>query len=504
MTSPDEPTGLSGQVVDDLAFATLEQMSRSLAAKDVSSLELVELHLHRMAKLDPKLHAYAQIFADSALRAAQAADLQRLSGRSLGPLHGIPIAIKDIFEIAGYPTEVGSRSRIGMRSTQTAHAVLRLEAAGMIVLGKTHMVELAFGGWGTNPLLGAPWNPWDLETHRVPGGSSSGSAVAVASGLAPAALGTDTGGSCRTPASFCGVVGLKTSMGLIGRSGVIPLSPTHDTIGPLTRSVRDAALLLDELSAADPDDLSTSNSPRINALADVERGIEGLRIGYLDGADLDGVDPRVRDLIDRALADFAQLGAKLERFVLPRSLDRYLEDAGKIMSAESYAYFREVVEKPDSGIDPVISNRIFKGRAITAADYIASLANRRKAHLELHAAFGQFDAFVAPTCPSTAIPVSAVDENQTTTKYGRFVNFLDLASLSLPIGFTEERLPAGLQVVVRKFDDPLSLRIGRALEKARGGLYRTPPSLQDRDLPSGQDLADGGSSSSRFAVHQAV
>lgn len=461
----------------DPAFATIEELAQAIAAGDTSSEILTQTFLGRIAALDGKLHAYVAVDAGEALRRARAADSARADGHECGPLHGIPVAVKDIFDCAGWPTEAGSAALVGRIPPVSANAVRRLEAAGMIVLGKTHMVEFAFGGWGTNPVKGTPWNPWDLETHRVPGGSSSGSAVAVAAGLAPAALGTDTGGSVRTPACWCGVVGLKTSLGLVGRSGVVPLCPTHDTVGPLARSVRDAALLLDVLAGPDPDDAATATAPRISALAEIERGVERLRIGVLGGTDLASVEPEIRELFERAVRDLEKLGVQLEEIRLPLTVEEYVRDGGDIMSAESYAWLGTYADAPDSPVDPVIRERICRGRQISASAYIRLLEARRLAQAELDAALDGIDAFLAPACPRAPIPVDEVDEAVAPNVFGRFVNFLDLAALSVPVGLTGAGLPAGMQIVARRFGDALALRIGRAFERARGGLVQRPPGL---------------------------
>jgi aspartyl-tRNA(Asn)/glutamyl-tRNA(Gln) amidotransferase subunit A len=360
----------------------------------------------------------------------------------------------------------------------TAQSVRRLEAAGMVVLGKTQTVEFAFGGWGTNPSMGTPRNPWDGEKHRIPGGSSSGSAVAVAAGLAPAALGSDTGGSIRIPAGLCGVFGLKTSLGLVGRSGVLPLCPTHDTVGPLARSVRDVALLTQALAGPDPDDPSTIDAPHLDFLAEIERGIEGLRIAALDPADLSDLDPVIGALFERALQAIEDLGAHVSRLRLPRPLAEYMQLAGRLMSAESYRHLAPFADRDDSLVHPAIRERILRGGRISAADYMALLDVRREAQQEMLRCMDRIDALVAPTCPMPAIPVDEVDEDKTPlSAYGRFVNFLDLASLSIPIGTVPAGLPAGMQIVVRRFDDPLALRIGRALERDAGCAFHVPAGI---------------------------
>ncbi|MFO1352130.1 MAG: amidase [Gammaproteobacteria bacterium] len=225
------------------AFTPIHQLAAAIRSGKIVPADLVELYLDRIQRLDPQLHAFVSVYADDARRAARAAGEALAAGHDLGPLHGIPIGIKDLVDIHGQITTGGSAAWNNRVSPLTATIVHKLRAAGMIVIGKTHTVEFAFGGWGTNQRMGTPWNPWDLAVQRTPGGSSSGSGVAVAAGLAPAAIGSDTGGSVRLPAAFCGVVGLKTTVGRISVHGVLPLCPTLDTIGPLTRSVEDAALL---------------------------------------------------------------------------------------------------------------------------------------------------------------------------------------------------------------------------------------------------------------------
>src|SRR5215468_5443360 len=246
-------------------WLTLTELARGLAERRISSREIVAEYLERIAALDSKLHSFIEVFADDALAAADNADRERAAGRAHGALHGLPIAIKDLVHIHGRTTTAGSKSRPYGVARETATAAERLIAVGMIPLGKTHLVEFAFGGWGRNAPLGAPWNPWDANVHRVAGGSSSGSAVAVAAGLAPAAIGSDTGGSIRIPAALCGLTGLKPTYGLVSLHGAVALSRTLDSIGPLARTVEDAALLVGAMAGADVRDPATLAAPRFDA-----------------------------------------------------------------------------------------------------------------------------------------------------------------------------------------------------------------------------------------------
>jgi aspartyl-tRNA(Asn)/glutamyl-tRNA(Gln) amidotransferase subunit A len=383
-------------------------------------------------------------------------------------LYSTTVAIKDLFDYAGTPTRAGSLALPHVPAIKSAAAVRRLEAAGAIVLGKTHTVEFAFGGWGTNPVTGTPWNPWDMHVHRVPGGSSSGSAVAVAAGMVVAALGTDTGGSIRTPASYCGIVGVKTSPGVVSQAGVFPLSPTLDTVGVLTRTVRDAAIVLQVISGPDVDDEKTLGVPMIDFMTGIELGLNGLKLGVLPELELIAANGEVRRLYKETLVQIVATGALVREFEPPRTLVEYLRIGGEIMSFEAYANLGRYVDPEDSKVHPVIRNRILKGRDVTPTKYLELIEERRKAKLEFLERFADFDALITPTCVEGAIPVSEVDENRIVTPFGRFVNLLDLSAVSVPMGLTAENLPVGMQIVTNQYDDALALRIARGVEQLRG------------------------------------
>jgi len=424
--------------------------------------------LKRIEQHQPKLNAFVQVYGEQARRAALAADELLTAGVSAGPFHGVPFVAKDLFDVAGSSTNAGSLALVPSTAAASATVVSRLRAAGMVLLGKSQTVEFAFGGWGTNPKLGTPWNPWDLQTHRIPGGSSSGSAVAVAAGLAPCGLGTDTGGSVRIPAALCGLVGLKTSPGIVSRSGVFQLSRTHDTVGLLARTVEDAAHLLPILQGFDPKDSSTARAPWINTLKDLERGVRGLRIGTLEREAYGPLSPGVEAAYQRSMQVCEALGARIAITPLPRSLEEYMQRAGDVMSAESYAALAALVDDDQAPIDSFIRSRIRRGRDIDARAYIELLDYRRLAQSELADSLDTTDALIMPTCPFAAIPVAEVDESATPlSRLARFVNLLDLCSIAVPAGF-EDGLPVSVQIITPKFHEPMALRIGRALERAAG------------------------------------
>ena len=300
-------------------FASLAELAAALARGEASALELAESYLERIRRLDPALHAYVHVDENLARRHARAADERRASGLRLGPLDGVPVALKDLLEIEGFPTGVGSALWKQRISTTTATVVRHLLAAGMVPLGKTHMVEFAFGTWGANPHLGTPRNPWDLATHRVPGGSSSGSGVAVAAGLAPAAIGSDTGGSVRIPAALNGITGLKTSGGLVSTEGAFPLSTTLDTIGPMTRSAADAALL----AAAMLGDGAAARAFAALAASEPAASLAGVRIAVLPADQFPiAVEPEVAAAVEAAAACTARARRRGERAPLSVRLRR--------------------------------------------------------------------------------------------------------------------------------------------------------------------------------------
>ena len=265
----------------DLTLLPVHELSKQLMARRLSPVELTEAFLGRIASQDAKLHAYVEVYAQDARLAARGAEAAIRAGQAVGPLHGIPIALKDLVELEGRVVTGGSEAWAQRRATRTATLAQKIIAQGMIVLGKTHTVEFAMGGWGTNSRRGTPWNPWDPRRQRTPGGSSSGSGVAVAAALAPWAVGTDTGGSVRLPASWCGITGLKTTIGRISTHGVLPLSPTLDTPGPMARNVEDTALLYAVMQGPDPLDPLTRGLPYTDPMPALKRGVRGLRLARM-------------------------------------------------------------------------------------------------------------------------------------------------------------------------------------------------------------------------------
>ncbi|CAN7418791.1 amidase [Rhizobacter sp. LjRoot28] len=463
--------------IERFAHASLEDTAAAISDGQFTSEQLVEYQLSRMDRLEPRLKAFVEVYRDEARQMARALDGMLRAGVRLGPLHGVTVAIKDLFEIEGHMLGAGSRALPAKLSSLTATVVDRLRAAGAVIIGKTQTVEFAFGGWGTNTVMGTPWNPWDLQTHRVPGGSSSGSSVAVAAGLCTAALGTDTGGSVRIPAGLCGLVGLKTTHGLVSRHGLVELCPTHDTVGPITRSVRDAALMLDVIAGPDPRDTASLQAPVRRVLGGIEHDVSGTRVWVLPASERHSIESDVLALYDRALSTLAGLGMQLVERPLPQSLTESMRIAGKLMSAEGYANLGELFEQ-DLVFDPNVQRRILAGRDIDAAQYIELLKMRDKARMAMIDAMEGVDVCVMPTNAITAIPVSEVDEQSTPlSRFGRFVNLLDLCSIAVQAGQSGQGLPVSVQFIGRPMAEPLILRVAHAFEKATPWHKAVPPGL---------------------------
>ncbi|MCX7136330.1 MAG: amidase [Proteobacteria bacterium] len=444
---------------DALAFAPVHELAARLRGGELSASALVDCYLQRIRQHDEKLHAYVEVYADEARAAAENADHAFKAGRHRGPLHGIPIALKDLIDIEGKRTTGGSlyfRERV---SPVTATVAERLTAAGMITMG-------------------TPWNPWDLATPRSPGGSSSGSGVAVAAALAPAALGSDTGGSVRIPASLCGIVGLKTTVGRVSNYGTLNLSETLDTIGPMTRDVEDAALLFTAMHGSDHFDAQTWPHRPADVMSGLKAGVAGLRFAVLPAEELGEVDAEVARAFAAALDVLRGLGARIDTLTLPVSYKRLAELTGKIIAAEGYALNRGWIDRDDVPFDRDVRDRIRWGKTMPAADYIQVLAEKKTLQRQIDALLRDFDALLMPTTPLPPVPLAEIDQGKAPMSIlTRPLNLLDMCALALPCGFTAGGLPISLQIAGRGYDEARVLRIGWAFENATAWHKRRPPPL---------------------------
>jgi aspartyl-tRNA(Asn)/glutamyl-tRNA(Gln) amidotransferase subunit A len=455
---------------------TLAELAAGLSAKHFSSRDVVDALLRRIATADGKLHAFTEVYANEARALADAADKARASGFPLGPLHGLPVVYKDLCDIAGRIGTGGSKMFEKRVASETSNTVERLTAAGMVPLGKMHMVEFAFGGWGTNPLMGAPWNPWDLATHRVPGGSSSGTGVAVAARLAPAGIGSDTGGSVRIPAAFNGLVGLKVTFGRIGLSGTMLLSWTLDSIGPMARCVEDCGLMLNALAAPDPRDPTTLGQPLEDFILAIQPGsIEGMRVAIPDTAQLPAfMHADVTKAWQAAGRTFESLGATVEAVRLPNWYFDLSRPAGTIIASEAYALHRDYIENLGQAIGPGVRMRAQTAKSFLPGAYaeeLRTMAERRRAFTDW---VKPYDAILLPTMAVPAIPLAEVDEASPIPGYlTRPANYLGLCSLAMPSG-QSGGLPIGIQIVGKPFAERDVLRLGKAFQDATDYHRRAP------------------------------
>ena len=355
--------------MSELVWKPISQLSRLIAAKEVSPVEVVQAYLHRIDALDGKLKAFITVRRDEALAQAKSAELAVISGQPLGALHGIPLALKDLFATKGTRTTGGSKILSEWVPDEDATVVARLKEAGAIVLGKLNLHEFAYGPEGLNVHFGNAWNPWDAHTHRVAGGSSSGSGVAVAAALCAGALGSDTGGSIRIPAALCGITGLKPTYGRVSRAGVLPLAWSMDHVGPMTRTAADAALLLGPMAGRDPRDSTTSPSPVPNYAAALTGNIRGLRVGLLRAFFLEGTGVVLRQAVEQAVKRLEEQGAHVEEV----ALETAAHAAGAffaIVGAEALAYHEEWMKTRPEDYGPDVRDRLRLGAFVSATQYL--------------------------------------------------------------------------------------------------------------------------------------
>ena len=452
------------------AFTTATELAQAYRNGEARPTQVVDAALDRIAALDGKLGAFQVVYAQEARQAAEGAELAMRSGHRTGPFHGIPFALKDIVDLEGRVTTGGSMAFKDRISPTTALIGQRLLAAGGILLGKTRTVEFAMGGWGTNQRMGTPWNPWDLETARTPGGSSSGSGVAVASGFVPCAVGTDTGGSVRLPAAWCGITGLKVTEGRLPTAGILPLSHTLDTPGPMVRSVADAVLMFEVMDGIQSSEIERRLLAGDGLFGALGRGVAGLRLGAIGAADRELVAPDLLALYDAALERFRGLGAEIVPFTPPLPFAAMKDNVGIIMAAEAYHHHGALMEDRQAPLDEDVRPRVLPGAAIKAHDYVAMMLRRTQDQAAFAAAMLGLDAVLTPTTETAAVPLDAVDQSGTPAHFTRPANYLGMCGLALPMGLTPDGLPGGLQVMARAGDEYGALRIGAAYEAASGGI----------------------------------
>lgn len=463
----------------DLAYLGIVETAALFTARKLSPVELCEALLARIERLDPTLHAFIKVTPDIALEAARMAEAAFSAGQITGPMQGIPFGLKDIIDLAEIETTCHSKLFKDRVPDVDAEVSKRLLAAGGIAMGKLSTHEFALGG----PSYDLPWppavNPWGGA--HFPGGSSSGSGVALASGMLPAALGTDTGGSVRNPASMCSIVGMKATYGRVSRRGVFPLSYAMDHIGPMTRDVADNALLLQVLAGHDPGDPASPDVDVPDFSAELGQGLKGLRIGHVrhfyDG-DLQA-HPEMAKAVDDAAATLQELGAEVREIQLP-SLQDFTACNRTILGSEAYAIHRRWLQERPGDYGQLTRQRLLNGAGISAADYIDALRWRTRLIAQTNAAMEGFDCIITA---SSLDPAARLDDPETLERsYPRQCrqpfNVTGQPAIAIPAGFSSEGLPLSIQLVGHDWQEARVYRVAHAYEQATNWTKHHPPGLE--------------------------
>ncbi len=460
---------------------TIAALAAAIRAGKRSPVEATHECLDRIARLDRRLRAFITVDADGALAAARRLEAEPGRGSRRGPLHGVPLAFKDLCFIRGLPTSCGTRTRDYFTAERDCTVVSRLVGAGAVPLGKLNMTELAMGAFGDNPHHGHARNPWAPD--RCTGGSSSGSGVAVAAGLALGAIGTDTGGSIRLPSGCCGITGLKPTYGRVSRAGAMALSWSNDHVGPMARTVEDCALMLQAMAGPDPLDATATARPVPDYLAALDARVAGLRVGVPENFFFQHLDGEMEAAVRGAVATLATLGARVVEVCLPDP--QVISDVAQLITRSEAAALHggRLRERPDE-FAPFARARLELGLHVPAYDYLqAQRLRARLARTFARDVWSEVDVLAAPVIPEPAPPLAAALEgtlDEITARQGRFsrltrpFNGLGLPALCLPCGLSRAGLPLAFQLVGRPFDEATVLRLGHAYQGATDWHVRAP------------------------------
>lgn len=484
----------------ELTALTIHELQELLQRREVTAGEVLQAFLERIAREEGKVQAYMSLSEREALRRAAGLDQRRERGEPVGPLAGVPLAIKDVICTQGIPTTCSSKILEGFIPPYDATVIRRLDQAGMVLLGKTNMDEFAMGSSTENSAYKLTRNPWDMG--RVPGGSSGGSAAAVAADLCAGALGSDTGGSIRQPAAFCGIVGLKPTYGRVSRYGLVAFASSLDQIGPMTKDVRDAAILLNVIAGHDPCDSTSVDLPVADYTAPLGREITGLRIGIPDEYFIEGMDAEVETAIRGAISVLESLGAKAERLSLPHTeyavatyylvataeassnLARYDGVKYGLRAREARDLFAMYTDSRRNGFGPEVKRRIMLGTYGLSAGYydayyLKALKVRTLIRKDFEEAFKRCDVILTSTSPTPAFRIGEKTDDPLTMYLSDIftisANLAGIPGVSLPCGFTQVGLPVGLQLLGRPFDEATVLQVAFAYEQATEWHRRRPP-----------------------------
>ncbi len=450
----------------DLTFLTISQAADLISRRELSPVELAKAYFDRIRQFEPRINSYITVTEEAAVATARQAESEIQKGDYRGLLHGIPLALKDLYETAGVRTTHGSKVYADYVPESDGVVVKKLKAEGVVMLGKTNMHEIALGVTNVNPHFGPCRNPWSLE--RVTGGSSGGSAAALAAGMCMGSFGSDTGGSIRIPASLCGIVGLKPTFGRISLQGVIPLSWNLDHAGPMARSVRDATLLLAATAGYDPDDPASIDVPTQDYLAQLENGVRGWKIALAVDEFFSRVDDEVNVALQEAAQVFKELGAQVVPVEFPEGYAAAAANGG-IVTSDAAAFHIERIQTRSEDFGADVLERMQGGAARTSSEYARLRREQSRLRRVYERFFEGYDILLTATTPVTAPPIegpNAIEQARLLTRFTAPFNLTGLPALSLPCGYSSEGLPVGLQIISRPWAEASVLRAGTAYELA--------------------------------------
>ena len=469
---------------NELAFMTVSELAPLIESKQVSPVDLIDAHLGRIEGLDGVLRAYIHVDPDGARSLAQIAADEISAGVYKGPLHGVGVAHKDIIDVRGMPTTGGSKLLPSNMATEDATVAGRFRAASAICLGKLNLIEFASGSMG---LFGFARNPWNLAAN--PGGSSSGSGTAVSAGLVTVATGTDTGGSVRSPSGFCGIAGLRVTFGRVSRAGVIPLSWSQDSVGPMARSVEDLALMLNAMAGADRRDSTTAAAITVPDFSEgINQELTGLRLGMPDSFFMADLDPEVEQAIGAAIKQLESLGVEVKPVSIPSA--EFAPSASWVIAySESYVYHRDWFFKHSRDYTPAFLHKISAAALTTAEERIVSQQIRQVVTREIIEALEGVDAIIAPTsrvlasAESRSLPAASLKWSGDMSSVSRPASLAGVPSLSVPIGFAADNTPMAMQLMGRPWQERTLFRLGLGYERAAKWFEKRPPELPDKIPP---------------------
>jgi aspartyl-tRNA(Asn)/glutamyl-tRNA(Gln) amidotransferase subunit A len=470
----------------DINYSSVAELAPRVKSGEISPVEIVRTSLDRIAQLEPSLNAFLEVWGDSALDQASEAEQAISSGDYLGPLHGIPVGLKDLIDVSGKETTGGSKVLAGNVATGDATVVMQLREAGAILIGKMNLVEFAFGATGLNPHTGDVKNPWD--TTKITAGSSSGSAAAVAAGMIPVTLGSDTGGSVRMPAALCGIAGLKPTYGRVSRNGVLDLSWSMDHVGPMTRTTEDCALLMNVLAGHDPLDPASSKEPVPDFISGINSGLNGLKIGVpQDYFFTDSVDPEIVSSVHAAIELMANNGAEIVDLPMPW-VDKGRRINMGVMYPEATSVHEKMLAEHADKYSPSVRHRIQFGFNVSAIDYVRAQRARQWFSHQMAESMKKVDVLITPSVPiQTPTIADCTPAPGKTAAGGELANFTGVfdttgqPSHSIPCGFTTSGMPIGMMITGHPFDESTVLRVGNAFEKLTNWHQRPPTDIPATD-----------------------